>query len=205
MSATHISYAKQIKEHIYLRYGISLKHFSLIYGSIKPDVSIIFGSVMPHYFDESLDAMCESSRILIDATNSKLELESRAFARELGVIMHYISDFFCRVHNDINGIRHSENISHIIYEQRFERKLENYELDILREKNLLHEDVVLRKIYNTSLKQYLLIRHNKYMREAGKLFFYNNIEKRRKLDMEYSFCTSLCVASYIVGKILKNS
>ena len=136
MSATHIAYARQIEEHIFLKYNIKLKHFSLIYGSIKPDASILFGSKVPHYFDSSLNTVCESINILINATNSLDEIKTRAFSRELGVIMHYITDFFCRVHNDINGIKHNESFSHVLYEQNFHRNLEVYELDILREKNL---------------------------------------------------------------------
>ena len=108
MSLTHIAYARQIEEHIALKYGVNLRHFSLIYGSIKPDASILFGGKAPHYINLSLDMLCESANILINATDSLRELETRAFSRELGVIMHYVTDYFCRVHNDINGIKHSE-------------------------------------------------------------------------------------------------
>ena len=38
MSFTHVLYAKQICEHISLKYGITLKRYSFIYGSVKPDV-----------------------------------------------------------------------------------------------------------------------------------------------------------------------
>lgn len=204
MSLTHIAYARQIEEHIALKYGVNLRHFSLIYGSIKPDASILFGGKAPHYINLSLDMLCESANILINATDSLRELETRAFSRELGVIMHYVTDYFCRVHNDINGIKHSENFRHIIYEQNFQKNLEIYELEILREKNLYNEDEAIKRINNTSLKMYLIYKHNKYMKEAGKLFFYNNIEKKRQIDMQYSFCTSIEVASYIVNKCLKN-
>ena len=204
MSATHIAYAKQIEDHIALKYGVKLKHFSFIYGSIKPDASILFGGKTPHYFNLSIDMLCDSAYILINATDSLKELETRAFSRELGVIMHYITDFFCRVHNDINGIRHSESFTHVLYEQNFQKKMEEYELEILREKNLINEDEDIKKIEDTSLKMYLIYKHNKYMKEAGKLFVYNNNEKKRQTDLQYSFCTSIEVASYIVKKCLES-
>ena len=34
MSFTHVLYAKQICEHISLKYGITLKRYSFIYGSV---------------------------------------------------------------------------------------------------------------------------------------------------------------------------
>ena len=126
MSFTHVLYAKQICEHISLKYGITLKRYSFIYGSVKPDVSILFLGKTKHYFDVSLDMVTESANVLINAINSEKEIETKAFARELGVIMHYITDFFCRVHNDINGIKHSENFRHVLYEQRFQKVLEEY-------------------------------------------------------------------------------
>lgn len=202
MSLTHIAYARQIEEHIFLKYGVNLKHYSLIYGSIKPDASILYGGKTPHYFHMSLDMLCESANILINSTESLRQLETRAFSRELGVIMHYISDYFCRVHNDINGVKHSENFRHVIYEQKFHRNLEVYELEMLREKNLSNEDEALKRMNNTSLKMYLIYKHNKYMKEAGKLYFYNNLEKKRLIDLQYSFCTSIEVASYIVSRSL---
>ncbi len=204
MSATHIIYAKQIEEHIALKYGVKLKHYSLIYGSIKPDASILFGRSAPHYINLSLDTLCESINILINATKSLEKLETKAFSRELGVIMHYITDYFCRMHNDINGIKHSESFSHILYEHRFQRNLEIYELEVLREKNLINEEEAIERINKTSLKMYLTYKHNKYIKEAKKLFFYDNNEKKRQIDLQYSFCTSIEVASYIIKKCLDN-
>ena len=107
------------------------------------------------------------------------------------------------INNNINGIKHLENFKHIMYEQSFQRKLEIYELELLREKNLFSEDESIDRICNTSLKMYLVHKHNKYMKEAGKLYFYDNAEKKRLIDMKYSFCTSLEVASYVIDRCLK--
>ena len=112
MSMTHALYAKHVAEHIFLVYGVKLKRYSLIYGAIKPDASTIFAKY-PHYINLSLDNLCETVDDLIETIEGRNELETRAFARELGVVLHYISDYFCRVHNDVNGIKHPQNFRHI--------------------------------------------------------------------------------------------
>lgn len=200
MSRTHIAYAKEIKTHIWLKYKINLRHYSFIYGSIKPDSTMLYTGKTRHYFDESLDDICLSAKLLINAIDSREEMETRAFARELGVIMHYITDFFCKVHNDVGGKKHPENFTHILYEQYFGKQLEGYELDLLREKTLQTLDEEINLIYKTSLRDYLIKKHNEYMKEAGKFRFRRSAEYARLIDLKYSFCVSLMVASYIADR-----
>lgn len=202
MSVTHAIYAKKIAEHIKLMYGIKLRKYNLIYGSIKPDMSVFFSKI-PHYFNESLDILCLNINSLIDSTDNKREIETMAFARELGVVLHYITDYFCRAHNDINGKKHPTNYKHIVYEQRFQNKLKSYELDEFREKAAISIDTDLEHIYENSLKTYISKKHNKYMKEAGKMVLYNPLYRNRMLDMEYSFCMSTVVATYIIDKIMQ--
>lgn len=202
MSMTHAIYAKKIAEHINLKYKIKLKKYNLIYGSVKPDVSLFF-SKYPHYINESLNKLCDTVDVLIESTDNENEIETRAFSRELGVILHYVTDYFCRAHNDINGRKHPTNYKHIAYEQQFQNKLEIYELDEIREKisNSLDDDI--NKITKDSLESYIKKMHYKYMKKAGKTLLYNNHIKNRKTDMEYSFGMSLLIASYIVNKIIE--
>ena len=49
-------------------------------------------------------------------------------AKELGVATHYLADYFCRVHNDINGKKHYEGIKHIMYEQKMVSKIKKDEI-----------------------------------------------------------------------------
>lgn len=165
MSVTHAIYARKIAEHIRLMYGINLKRYSLIYGSIKPDVSVLFSGA-PHYINKSLDGLCQNAELLIESTNNVNEIETRAFSRELGVILHFITDYFCRAHNDINGRKHPTNYSHVLYEQKFQNKLKTYELDAVRENIVATLENDLEKINKTSLKEYIRYKHNRYMREA---------------------------------------
>lgn len=201
MSATHAMYAKKIYEHIYLMYGVKLKKYNLIYGSIKPDVSILFPKY-PHYINDSLDSLCESVDMIIKSTHNQREVETRAFSRELGVVLHYMTDFFCMVHNDVNGKKHPTNYKHIAYEQSFQNKLKSFELDEVREKvaNSFYDE--LKRINNTSLKSYIIYKHNKYMKEIGKSYLYNSNNKKRNIDINYSLGMPMIIASYIIDTIL---
>lgn len=197
MSMMHAMFSKELIEHINLRYGMKLKKSSLIYGSIKPDASTIFAKY-PHYLDKSLDMLCERIALLKEVAGSKENIETRAFARELGVATHYIADYFCRVHNDINGIKHNEHLGHVIYEQKLYKKTKMQYLDEIREETINRIDSELIIIKNTSIKEYIIANHRKYMREARKLFLYNNVKKRYMIDTKYAMKMILIVTSYIV-------
>ena len=182
-------------------YGVKLKKYNLIYGSIKPDVSILFPKY-PHYINDSLDSLCESVDMIIKSTHNQREVETRAFSRELGVVLHYMTDFFCMVHNDVNGKKHPTNYKHIAYEQSFQNKLKSFELDEVREKiaNSFYDE--LKRINNTSLKSYIIYKHNKYMKEIGKSYLYNSNNKKRNIDINYSLGMPMIIASYIIDTIL---
>ncbi len=200
MSMTHALYAKHVVEHIFLVYGIKLKKYSLIYGAIKPDVSTIFAKY-PHYINLSLDNLCQTTDLLIDNIDGKSEMETRAFARELGVILHYIADYFCIVHNDVNGQKHPKNIKHILYEQSLKRFVKKYKLDELRKEVTNDLDYDLKKIDMISFEDYIIYEHNRYMKEAGKLYMYNNEQKKKQNDVKFSYKMELLISSYIIKKI----
>lgn len=201
MSMTHALYAKHVAEHIFLVYGVKLKRYSLIYGAIKPDASTIFAKY-PHYINLSLDNLCETVDDLIETIEGRNELETRAFARELGVVLHYIADYFCRVHNDVNGIKHPKNFRHIWYEQGLHRAIKKYELEALREEVTNDLDYDIKKIDMISFKDYIIYKHNRYMKETGKMYMKDNNKKRKKTDIVYSYKMELLISSYIVKKIL---
>ncbi len=204
MSVTHAIYAKKIVEHIKLMYNVNLKKYNIIYGSIKPDISVLF-SKHPHYINKSLNEMCKNVNLLIKLTDGRYGIESRSFARELGTVLHYTADFFCKAHNDINGQPHLTNYYHILYEQRFQNQLRAYELDVVRENVINFIDYNLEKIKDTSLKNYIKTSHNKYMKLAGKQYLCNRFEKERMIDLNYSFGMSIIIASYIVESILSKN
>lgn len=202
MSMTHAIYARQVREHIFLRYGIKLKKASLIYGSVKPDASTLFAKY-PHYIDKSLQMVCQRLTILEDSTNGIKEIETRAFARELGVALHYVADYFCKVHNDINGIKHNEGFMHVVYEQRLHNSIKLSDVEVIREEVVARIEQEMEKIDKVTLCKYIAIKNRKYIKEAGKLFFYDNASKHYMIDLKYSLEMVLLVASHVVEKTLK--
>jgi hypothetical protein len=202
MSSTHIQYARQVRDHIFLRYGVRLKSKSLIYGSVKPDVSTIFAKY-PHYIDKSINNTCGKVDLLINAIKSYEDIESRWFARELGAVLHYVADYFCSVHNDINGIKHNEGLKHIKYETRLNKYIKIPMLEVCRECTNTLLDNELQKVMAVSLCEYVRRRHRRYMKEAGKKYILNNTNRHYDIDIQKSCELVLIVASYIVEESLK--
>jgi hypothetical protein len=201
MSTTHIQYARLVRDHIFLRYGIRLKSKSLSYGSVKPDVSTIFAK-FPHYIDKSISNTCGRVDILINDINNIEEIESKWFARELGAVLHYVADYFCSVHNDINGIKHDEGLRHIRYETKLNRHIKIPTLEVYREKTADLLDLELHKARMTSLCEYVKRRHRRYMKEAGKKYIVNNATRHFDIDLERSIEMVLIVSSYIIEESL---
>ena len=197
----HAAFSIQLYEYLLLKYNVKIKKKSLIYGSIKPDASTIFAKY-PHYIDKSLDMLTARISMLIDATDNKKQIETYAFAKELGVATHYLADYFCRVHNDINGKKHSEGIKHIIYEQKMVSKIKKDEIELLAMKAIEKIDINLKFINENSLSVYIDKKHARYIKEARKLYLHDNEKRRNILDVSYALEIILTVCSYIINSIL---
>lgn len=201
MSKMHAFFSVQVYKYLLLKYNIKIKKKSLIYGSIKPDASTIFAKY-PHYIDKSLDMLCARISMLIDATDNEKQIETYVFAKELGVATHYLADYFCRVHNDINGKKHDEGIKHIIYEQKMVSKIKKEEIEVLVMKAIEKIESNLKFINDNSIGLFVDKVHMRYMKEAKKLYLHDNERKRNILDISYSLEIILTICSYIVSSIL---
>ena len=202
ISATHALYAKGIKEHVSLAYGINLKRYSLILGSIGPDFSSTFKKRCPHYLMDSLEEISDRVEVLIESVDTKREMETMAFSRELGVILHYVADYFCRVHNNIGGIPHPRRSRHIRYERKLHHFIKRCHLEVLREEVLNSLEYDLKEVDRMSFKDYIVYQHNKYMKEASKKVVSASKRMVRETDVVYSYETELLVASYVVWKVM---
>lgn len=201
MSKMHALFSMQLCEYLFQKYNIEIKRKSLIYGSIKPDASTIFAKY-PHYIDRSLHMLTARISMLIDATNDIKEIKTRAFAREMGVATHYLADYFCRVHNDINGRKHDEGIQHIIYEQKMVSKIKYNQIKFIEKEieNKIPDNI--KYIEKNSLNQFIIKKHKRYMKEVRKMYLYENNKKRYVLDIGYALEMILTACSYIVSSII---
>lgn len=201
MSKMHAFFSIQVYEYLFWKYDVKIKKKSLIYGSIKPDASTIFAKY-PHYVDKSLDMLTARISMLIDATDNKKQIETYAFAKELGVATHYLADYFCRVHNDINKKKHAEGIRHIIYEQKMLSKIKYDKINLIKQEIENRIPNNLEFIRKNSLSIFIVKKHKKYMREAGKAYLYDEMGKRYTLDVTYALEIILTVSSYIINEII---
>ena len=201
MSKMHALFSEQAYKYIFSKFNVKLKKRTFIYGSIKPDASTIFAKY-PHYIDKSLDMLCARISMLIDSSDAVKEIETYAFSRELGVATHYLADYFCRVHNNVNNRKHPKGIPHIIYEQRMLHNINCKKIDELMKnvENKIEDNIKF--IYKNSLDMFLQKKHRRYMKEARKLYLYDNERRRNILDISYAIEIILTVCSYIINSIL---
>ena len=95
----HLSIAIKLKRNIEMKFNIKIKTISFLIGNIKPDISMRYIKI-PHYKKDS-------ERFIQDEISSILEIKihefkrcSNNFSERLGIVMHYLSDFFCYAHTD---------------------------------------------------------------------------------------------------------
>ena len=116
---THKIIADIIHDDVYTEHRIELNKTQLIYGSIKPD---IYSGIpkLKHFKPQSFTVICND---ISNLTASHTEDNRAAIARlsqKIGVVTHYVSDYFCVPHNDRSTYQH-HIINHIQYENQLHR------------------------------------------------------------------------------------
>lgn len=111
---------KIISEHIYRNVkdilGVDLNKRSLIYGSIKPD--IVYSLVkLDHFKPQSFDFICEEINKLSNYNFESNKEFIKLISNRIGIVTHFISDFFCVPHND-RATYKNNFINHIKYEHK---------------------------------------------------------------------------------------
>jgi hypothetical protein len=148
---THIMISKTLYRHLSQKMYIDQKAF--FYGNIKPDLSPQCLR-NPHILENYLFIVCNDSNQLINQNPPAKE-----FSVALGVICHYICDFFCYCHLD-NKIYH-KLLRHFIYEIQlhlaFCFMLMNHKVNIsfgrkIPGKNIASMVIEMRKEYKTKQK-----------------------------------------------------
>lgn len=101
---------------------IKLSKKRLVLGSTAPDFLPKY-KIKRHYMEYSLDFVIDMIYILAyDYSNNNIRVSN--FSYRLGIITHYLSDFFCVAHNDIYF---RENLyAHFIYEKNIHSYFVNF-------------------------------------------------------------------------------
>ena len=157
-------------------YKVNKKNF--YYGNIKPDIIAKFKK-HPHKITSSLDFIMEEIQNLSTFGNI---ISLKEFSIQLGVICHYVTDFFTYVHN---SDYHGSLSKHLKYELKLNTNLKTMVKDLSRA-NIFIMPNISKSI--KEFKNYLLKMHDKYMNEEVTFI----------KDFSYAIaaCTSLCLTVF---------
>lgn len=163
-------------------YLINKKRF--IWGNIKPDCVSKY-KLMKHYYDESIEIILDKIKLL-----SSLSVEDiyygfgkNKFSEELGVICHFLCDFFCIPHNQRWEFKHSMK-KHVLYEKKLAKFAKLY-----RPKSYINSTLSL-----LNIEEFIVENQEKYKKEES----YGN-------DLSYSYFICNSVMNMILNEIYANS
>lgn len=186
-SATHKQIAAKVFEELKSELDVVLDYDSLLFGSIAPDIypSML---LMSHWKEGSIDLVHKhidwlTANMLPDSSKSM-----EKFSFRLGIVIHFISDYFCKAHNEK---RYNNLLIHFVYENKlriyFEKRL----------KESTNSDII--KVTNwkmiTDIKDYIEI----------KIKEYNSLKRSLINDFTYSLNVSTAVALSILAICMANS
>lgn len=183
---THRFISQKVRKYIQEELGIKLDKNSFEYGSIKPDIVPRLRNIK-HFSEDSIDFICDS---IIDL-KSKPFSDSRTFIKyfsvQLGVITHYISDYFCFAHNDPSLI---DNLyKHLIYENRVGMATIDYKTDIHYIKDRYEQ------LMHNNCKDMIYTMLSEYKSEGS---------STPKMDLRYAITVSSLVSVNIINRCIEN-
>jgi len=181
---THLLIGNAISRVIEKKYPQRMDKKAFQYGCIIPDFCLSPISV-PHYINKSFGSIAE----MIQKPRSFPQTikEKQKFYIELGIITHYISDYFCQAHN-FSAYRNC--ISHFIYEGKLSNEFRAIDLQPFCYTNLSGpQNKLLESL--ARLPAFIKNRHLEYQSE------------KREMRTDVVFC--LEVASTVVLNITHHS
>ncbi len=154
---THVIIAREIYQDVEKNLNIQLDKTQLIFGSIKPDIY----SGLPklkHFKPQSFDVICNEIQRISNSSFADNRAYLAAISQKIGVITHYVADYFCIPHNDRKTYK-----NHFWDHLKYERTLHKSFKDIASRKkqsvNLL-QGVDFTEI--EQVKRYLDDLHHRY-------------------------------------------
>ncbi len=180
---THMLFADILYRKLKDSKGIKINRYSFKYGSVKPDLSTL-KLTMPHSFEESLPYVLDEMELIIDWVNEPSQLKTREFARRLGIILHYIADYFCLPHN--SAVSNKSLVPHIVYEKRMDRFCKLNKFHYVKRKRYFDD---FSHSGCKSIEEYINYKHGQYL----------NSSQNMLTDIEYALQTSLSVANTVIN------
>lgn len=181
---THVLIAEKIDEIISEKLQTTLNTKGLKFGSIKPDITPRLLRIK-HLKHRSLNQIGNMIEDMKGTRYPETKQGILRFSMNLGIIMHYITDFFCYAHNHP---KFESKVEHIKYELKVAYKYRSVNVaEILS--NALNNVLEYNSLANSSLKNYIDEKHTEYMQNTP------GIEN----DIKYSLEMCITIALIIVG------
>lgn len=183
MMKTHIIISKSLLNNMESKKLDLINSNNFIYGNIKPDILSKY-KLRKHYLEESYDMIKDKIMYLSSLTINDLEkkFSKVSFSQEIGVICHFLADFFCVAHSERWEFKHNMKI-HIKYENNLTKVAKDYKLKNERDNNIESFDIFFHTLYYEYKKN-------------------GNFEKN---DLQYASYICNSVMDYILENIIKNS
>ncbi|ABW19372.1 zinc dependent phospholipase C family protein [Alkaliphilus oremlandii] len=189
LAQTHKIISEHVHSNVKEILGVDLNKFNLIYGSIKPDIAISLAK-LDHFKPQSFDFVCNNINDL-SSYNFQFNKEFiKQLSTRIGVVTHFISDFFCVPHNDRLTYQH-HFIEHVKYEHDLHKLFKNFDekIDVTKDYfNLNNND-------SSPIKTLIDDMHLQYQRRGESLLN----------DVQSSIRMSSIVALFIIYNSLNNS
>jgi Zinc dependent phospholipase C len=117
---THQLLSHHIASHIKEKTNYTFEKYTFGWSNMKPDF-VPSLAVKKHYIEESFPFVVEEILSLMTTPSEDLlnKHKKKIFEAKLGVICHFVSDFFCVPHNQRWEFKHSM-IPHVKYETKLE-------------------------------------------------------------------------------------
>ena len=156
-----------------------------IWGNIKPDCTPKY-NMKKHYYAESIDMIIEKIVNLSSLTLEEVyyDVKLGKFSEELGVVCHFLCDFFCAPHyyrwefKSTNAVK-----QHMMYEQKLAKFCKNYKPAKIINTNVTKKNV----------KEFIEELQNQY---NGTISYYN--------DLVFSYYVCDSIINMILNNVFKN-
>lgn len=149
----HLMFSYNMRKIIRKESGIKLNLLGFMYGNILPDLSSRFSS-QPHNIKGSLNFIINKTHTLLNGACKNVYSHPYRYSKNLGVITHYISDYFCYPHQDhYNKGLKDHSIYELIMITKYRRGLKDFREKYDRSHQYLAPE---------ELKSWILERHLDY-------------------------------------------
>jgi len=181
---THLTISQALIENLDPAKSFFLSEKNFIYGNIKPDMTSKY-VLHKHYLKESFDMIINKIKSLCKLSLDFIEkyFSVSKFSQELGVICHFLCDFFCVPHSQRWEFSHSFK-KHVIYEKDLQIVTKETDFSKL-ERDPIH-NIGVEEFFNRLYRQYV---------------------KEEDFKNDLFFSTYMCnsVVNYILDCILENT